>query len=104
MKGLKENIFRQHGFPKLIVTDIGSEFSSSQFKSFLFGLGIKHIMTSVANPKANYSERNHKNLKTALKIFSSQQQTNWDTNLAYLPFAFNTATHEGHKRTPCSIF
>lgn len=31
-------------------------------------------------------------------------KTNWDTNLAYLTFAFNTATHEGHKQTPCSVF
>lgn len=104
IRELKENIFSQHGFPKIIVSDHGSQFSSFQFKNFLFGLGIKHIMTSVANPKANCSERNNKNLKTALKIFSSQQHTAWDVNLAYLTFAFNTAPHEGHKRTPCSIF
>lgn len=104
IRDLKENIFSQHGFPKIIVTDHGSQFTSSQFKSFLFGLGVKHITTSVANPKANCSERNNKNLKTALKIYSSQQQTKWDVNLAYLTLAFNSAPHESHKRTPSSVF
>lgn len=104
IKELRDNIFSQHGLPRTIVTDSGSQFTSSQFKSFLFGLGVKHVTTSVAHPQANRSERNNKNLKVALKIFHSEAQTTWDVHLPYLSLAFNTAPHEGHKRTPCSVF
>lgn len=101
---LKDNIFSQHGIPKYIVSDHGSQFTSAQFKNFLFGLGIKHVTTSVAHPQANRSERNNKNLKTCLKMYHAENQSTWDQHLAYLTMAFNSATHEGHQRTPSSIF
>lgn len=104
IRELKEHIFAQNGFPQIILSDNGSQFTSAAFKSFLFGLGIKHYTTSVARPQGNQSERVNRNLKFALKIYHSETQNKWSRNLAYLCIAFNSAPHDSHKRTPSSVF
>jgi len=101
---LTEKIFSHHGLPKTIISDHGSQFSSHKFHAFVFSLGITHVMTSVARPQGNMSERVNLNLKFALKIYHSMTQNKWDENLAYLQMAFNSAIHDSIERSPSSVF
>jgi len=104
ISALREKIFAHHGIPKIIVSDHGSQFASHKFHAFIFGLGITHIMTSVARPQGNQSERLNRNLKFALKIYCSETQKKWDENLPYFQMALNSAVHESTNQTPASVF
>lgn len=97
---LRDRLFAQHGPPECIVSDNGSQFTSLEFKVFLFSLGIGHIRTSVARPQGNQSERLNRNLKFALKIYHSQTQQKWDEHLAYLNMALNSGVHDSTGVTP----
>lgn len=104
IRALEEHVFAQNGIPQIIVSDHGSQFNSHKFRAFTFGLGIKHIMTSVARPNSNMSERLNRNLKYALKIFHSSNQNMWDEELTYLQIAFNSAKHEVTNESPAFVF
>lgn len=103
IKELKEHIFSQHGLPEMIVSDNASYFTSDKFRAFCFGLGIKHVKTSVNWAKSNHSERVNRNLKYALKIYHSEAQQKWDQLLPYLQVGFNSAVHESHGKSPSYV-
>ncbi|KAJ1131537.1 hypothetical protein NDU88_009873 [Pleurodeles waltl] len=48
-----ESVFLREGIPDEILTDNGSQFTSSQFSDFLVLMGIKHVKTSVYHPMSN---------------------------------------------------
>ena len=45
--------FASHGLPEIVVSDNGSNFVSSEFKSFLQKNGIKHITSAPYHPSTN---------------------------------------------------
>ena len=45
--------FAAHGLPEIVVTDNGSNFMSSEFKSFLQKNGIRHITSAPYHPSSN---------------------------------------------------
>lgn len=104
INALKDKIFSQHGLPETIVSDNASIFKSELFRSFLFGLGVKHITTSVARPNSNQSERLNRNLKMILKIYSSQTQNKWDEHIPFLCIGINSAIHDSTGVTPAYAF
>lgn len=104
LRALKEHIFSQHGFPEIIVSDNASTFTAESVRSYFFSMGIKHITTSVARPNSNMSERVNRNLKYVLKIYHSQTQSRWDSNLPYLMMAFNSAPHDSTGVSPAFAF
>lgn len=102
MEALKR-IFAVMGFPKSLVSDNASCFTSGAFRRFCFNLGIKHITTSPYHPQASLAERVNRNLKSALIAYHSGNHRLWDRNLFWLSFAFNTARHDAHKEVPASL-
>ena len=46
-------IFSTHGVPKIVISDNGPQFSSSEFKQFAVGWGVTHVTSSPRYPKAN---------------------------------------------------
>ena len=45
--------FASHGLPEIVVTDNGSNFMSSEFKSFLQKNGVRHITSAPYHPSSN---------------------------------------------------
>lgn len=45
-----------------------------------------------------------KNLKVALRIFHSQEKTEWNTDVHWFQLAFNSAWHEATETTPANFF
>ena len=61
-------IFSTHGFPKTIVTDNGSAFTSQEFQTFCRVNGIHHITSSPYHPSTNgLAERAVQSFKQGLK-------------------------------------
>ena len=52
MDNLK-SVFASHGLPHLIVTDHGSQFTSSEFQAFLKSNGSKYVCSSLYHPLTN---------------------------------------------------
>ena len=50
---LLRGIFATHGIPEQIVSDNGTQFTSSEFKSFTSKLGIHHTFSAARHPSTN---------------------------------------------------
>ena len=62
------SIFATHGIPELLVSDNGSVFTSSDFKDFVRGSGIRHTTSAPYHPSTNgLAERAVHTFKTFMK-------------------------------------
>ena len=76
------SIFATHGCPEQLVSDNGSGFVSSEFKSFLASLGIEHIQTSPYHASSNgLAERAVQIFKSNVKKLDGDIQTRISTML-----------------------
>ena len=65
------NIFATHGLPKMLVSDNGPQFTSSEFQAFMRNNGIKHICLSPYHPSTNgLAERAVQSFKEHMKRLS----------------------------------
>ena len=65
------NIFATHGLPKMLVSDNGPQFTSSEFQAFMRNNGIKHICSSPYHPSTNgLAERAVQSFKEHMKCLS----------------------------------
>ena len=46
-------IFSEYGYPRRIISDRGLAFTSRVFKDFVTDKGVKHVLNTVATPRAN---------------------------------------------------
>ena len=60
--------FATHGIPEIIVSDNGTCFTSSEFKSFMLNNKIRHITSAPYHPSTNgAAEKTVQTFKTAMK-------------------------------------
>lgn len=91
---LREKIFCRFGWPKIIISDNGSQFISGQFKKFLKEQYIKHQLTPIYSPQCNSTERVNRVVKTMIRQYIQNDHRRWDQNLPELQFAVNTAVQD----------
>ena len=61
-------VFATHRIPRKVAKDNGPSFTSSEFKSFMHGNGINHIISAPYHPSTNgLAERDVQTLKNGLK-------------------------------------
>lgn len=101
---LKTAVFSYFGFPKYLVSDNVPGFKSKEVAQMCLEYGISHITTTPYYPQANMVERVNRNIKTALRIYHSQNHTEWDTLIPFFQISFNSAVHESTKQSPASLF
>ena len=107
------DIFARTGFPKEILTDQGSNFTSLVMKEFYKTSTAQHIRTSAYHPQTDgLVERFNGTLKQMLKKTVHTKDEQWDQLLPFILFAYRSAKQEttgyspfelmyGHKmRTP----
>ena len=64
-------MFATHGLPKVVVSDNGSVFTSSEFQQFMTKNGIQHIRTAPYHPASNgLAERAVQTVKEGLRKLS----------------------------------
>ena len=62
------SLFARYGLPKIIVTDIGTQFTSSIFEAFCKNNGISHKRSAPYHPSTNgEAERFVQSFKTGMK-------------------------------------
>ena len=89
-----------HGAPKAVLTDQGSNFTSTLMRNIAKLCKLKHYTTTAFRPQSNGSiKRMHHSLKEYLKIYITGIRE-WDAWCECAAFSYNTSVHEGTKVTP----
>lgn len=102
-KVLRERVLCRFGWPRLIISDNGSQFVSEKFKSFLKTNGIWHQLTPPYSPQCNSTERINRVIKTMVRIYLKEDQRKWDENLPEIQFAINTAIQDSTGFSPAEL-
>lgn len=101
---LEKNLFAFFGFPKFLVTDNVSYFTSREMTDMCLKYGIRQVTTTPYYPCPSHAERANKNIKTAIRIFHSDNHTEWDKNIQFFQIAFNSAQHRSTGLSPAQLF
>ena len=97
-------IYSRIGIPSEILTDMGSQFTSTVMREVSRLLSIKQLMTTPFHPICNgLIEHFHSTLKLMLKRLCSERPKDWDRYLAATLFAYREAPHESTKFSPFEL-
>ena len=96
-----ESIICRHGCPKRLLSDRGVQFLSNLVKSICNILNVKQAFTSGYHPQTNgQTERIHRFIGAALRIFVGKLQEDWDLYLQTCAFAYRSSMIDGTNFTP----
>jgi hypothetical protein len=88
-------LFSRVGVARVILSDQGSNFTSTLLKQLYEMLGVKGITTSPYRPQSNGKcERYNGTLKKVLKKLCITYEKDWDEMLPYALFAYRETPHE----------
>lgn len=96
--GLADLIFDrlicEHGYPRSIVSDRGSKFTSDLWRGVTAVLDISLRLSTSFHPQTDgQTERVNQVLEQYLRVFCTYKQDNWSTLLQRAAFSYNNAPH-----------
>ncbi|KAG1670497.1 Retrovirus-related Pol polyprotein from transposon 17.6 [Nymphon striatum] len=98
---LCEKVFPIFGIPNRILTDQGRNFESGLFHQMCTTLGIKKIRTTAYHPQGNGKcERANRTILSMLSKCGATNPHDWDLELHWQTFAYNTTDHASTKLSP----
>lgn len=101
---VEDNILSIHGKPTSIISDRGSQFTSTEWNTFINKLGIEHKMTASYHPQANgIDERLNGTLMRILRSYVDELQDSWDEHLKWSLYVYNTTVHESTGYSPYQV-
>lgn len=102
VKCLREHVFLLFGTPRYLVTDNGSQFTSSIFKKFLEEFKITTWYTASFHPQANAAEAANKTVETAMRAYLKDESNHrtWDLHLHEITCAINASKHTSTNLPP----
>jgi transposase InsO family protein len=103
LRFLKE-VWKHHRTPQAVVSDRGPQFITALTHELYKLLGIKLALSMAYHPQTNdQTERVNQELEGYLRIFTSQQQDNWDGLLPLGEFSHNNHVHSSTQQTPFMV-
>jgi hypothetical protein len=100
-KVLCKNMYRLHGFPKVIVNDRDAKFKENFWRDFFKQIGIYLNMSSTYNPQTNGQTKFvNKCLETYLHCFVNDKQNKWFQCVHLAEWWYNSTYHMSAKMTP----
>src|SRR6185295_3717296 len=80
-------IFKNHGLPKVIISDIDPKFTSRFWKALFEKLGTKLAMSTSHHPQTDgQTEHMNRTMEVMLRAYTNYQQNNWDELLPAVEF------------------
>ena len=92
------------GFPEVLTSDNGTNFTSKTFEAFLSMLRVRHIRTSVYHAQSNgVCERYNGTLKRCLRRLAMDDPRHWDRCLPALLFSYRDTPHSSTGYSPFEL-
>ncbi|GJJ74408.1 hypothetical protein EMPS_06766 [Entomortierella parvispora] len=96
-----DNIFKLHGKPTSIISDRDTRFTSRFWQELHRLMDVKLALSTAYHPQTDgQTEVMNKTLKTMLRAFIDNKQSNWDQLLPSLEFAYNNAVNASTGYSP----
>ena len=96
-----QNVCCLHGMPYSIISDRDVHFSSHFWRQIFAKLHVSLNMSSGDHPQTDgQTERVNQILEDTLRAYVSDKQSNWDTYLPLLEFAYNNRPHRATGLSP----
>ena len=97
-------LFASFGLPEQVVSDNGSQFTSSEFDMFMKFNGIKHILTAPYHPKSNKeAKRAVQTFKNSLKA-QKMEKGDVQTKLSRFLLCYRNTPNSTTGLTPAELF
>ena len=100
-KPLKAEFFSRFGFPNVMVTDQGTEFTSAEFREYIQSLNIDHRRSTPYHPQTNGCvERFNRSLKEILRKFVNNNSSEWESHLPEALLAYRMSESQSRNTSP----
>lgn len=104
IKFMEDYILSVHGKPQVIITDKGSQFTSTEWRLWVDKHRITHNLTTPRHPQSNgIDERLNGTLSRIIRNYVDFEQSNWDEQVKWALYAYNTTVHESTGYSPYQI-
>ncbi|XP_062830648.1 uncharacterized protein LOC134297351 [Anolis carolinensis] len=98
------SIWGRTGYPKELVSDLGTQFTSKLMKRLLELCGIRHLTSTAYHPQTNGLVENlNKTLIKMIKSYSQQRPHDWDIKLQQLLFAYRSVPQDSTGYSPFEL-
>ncbi|KAI0992101.1 hypothetical protein K3495_g16085, partial [Podosphaera aphanis] len=98
---VRKCIIRQHGIPKLFITDRGKQFINKFWKQLGEVMGFEQTPTTTANQQGNgLAERINQSIESYLRSYVNFEQNDWDEYLDLFEFCWNNSKHAATGMAP----
>jgi hypothetical protein len=98
---LREHVFKHHGYPKCIVSDRGSVFTSAVWTELFRCLKAKQNLSSSFHPQTDgITEKENDIIENCIRSFTNFQQDDWNEYLPDFELAINAAISDSTGISP----
>ncbi|CAF1327080.1 unnamed protein product [Rotaria sordida] len=98
---LKEDIISKFGTPRCILTNNGTHFTSTLMVELIKQIGATHLYSAPYHPQTNGQvERYNSTMDAKIAALSNLRKTDWDDQLSFVTFNYNTSIHSSTKQIP----
>ena len=103
-KFIWKNIICRFGLPHALITDNGTQFTSSRVTNFCAGFRIRNNFASVSHPQTNgLAEVTNRTILEGLSRKIEEHKTEWADLLDDILWAYRTTPREATQETPFSL-
>jgi hypothetical protein len=96
-----KEIFRLHGMPREIVSDIDKKFTSRFWKSLMAGFKTKLLFSTTYHPQTDgRTKRANQILEDMLRMHVMHHPKKWEDYLPLVEFSYNNSYQESLKMSP----
>ncbi|CAF1483246.1 unnamed protein product [Rotaria sordida] len=92
---LIEGVILKYGTSKCILTDNGTHFTATMMNELFKKIGVTHLCSTPYHPMTNGQiARFNATLDAKIAALSNEKRTNWDEQLPFVRFNYNTTIHK----------
>ncbi|CAF4523115.1 unnamed protein product, partial [Didymodactylos carnosus] len=101
---LKEDVITKYGTPRCILTDNGTHFTAQMMDQLFKEIGATHLFSTPYHPQCNGQiERFNSTMDAKIAALSNDRKTDWDDQLPFVTFNYNTTVHSTTKTIPFEL-